>query len=102
MSRPFFRPTREVPPGAGRHDASAALAVGARRQVRVTAARWESRRTARDFLDRHQTGARFAALPAATRGDLLRRLSAWAVDRFGSLDAESVESYSFTLEFFTY
>ncbi len=88
--------------GAGLEEALEVLAAGAREQVRVTAARWESRRTPNDFLARHRTGARFAALPAAVREELLCRLAEWASTTFGSLETVSVEPYSFELMAFRF
>jgi SAM-dependent methyltransferase len=88
--------------GAGLDEVMAALAAGARGRVRVVAARWESRRTPSDFLARHRTGARFAALPAAVRQELLCRLAEWATATFGGLETTSVEPYSFELTAFRF
>jgi SAM-dependent methyltransferase len=88
--------------GAGLDEVIAALAAEARGRVQVVAARWESRRTPRDFLARHRTGARFAALPPAVRQELLGRLADWAAATFGSLETSSVETYSFELTAFRF
>jgi len=88
--------------GAGPDQALEALVTEARSQVQVVAARWESRRTPNEFLARHRTGARFAALPAAVREELLSRLAEWASATFGSLDTTSVEPYSFELAAFRF
>jgi hypothetical protein len=87
-------------PGTGRGQARIELAASAERQIDVVAARWETVRTPRDFLTRHQTGARFSSLPLATQNQLLLLVSNWAEETFGSLDAGSVEIHSFELEFF--
>jgi ubiquinone/menaquinone biosynthesis C-methylase UbiE len=81
--------------GAEPEEALAVLAADARSRVRVVAARWETRRSPGDFLARHRTGVRFAALPGAVREELLGRLAEWAIATFGSLEATSVEPYSF-------
>jgi SAM-dependent methyltransferase len=81
--------------GAGPEEVLAALAADARGRAHVVAARWESCRSPSDFLARHRTGARFAALPEAVREELLGRLAEWAVASFGTLEATSVEPYTF-------
>ena len=86
--------------GAGREESVAALASTFGNHSRVTAARWEARRSPREFLERHRTGARFATLPPATRDDLLIRLAAWAISEFGGLEFECVEPYRFELDVF--
>jgi SAM-dependent methyltransferase len=83
--------------GGGLDEVTALLASEARGHVQTVAALWESRRTPHDFLARHQTGARFAALPTAVRQELLGRLAEWATATFGSLEATSVEPYRFEL-----
>jgi ubiquinone/menaquinone biosynthesis C-methylase UbiE len=67
---------------------------------RVNAAAWNAERTPRGFLDRHRTGARFAALPASIKDESLRQLAAWATTTFGSLDAAFSEPNSFELRIF--
>jgi SAM-dependent methyltransferase len=84
-------------PGADWDEARRWLAAQARDTTELVAARWESRRGPRDFLARHATGARFAALPAAIRDEALRRLAEWAPLAFGSLDAVFLESHAFEL-----
>ena len=64
----------------------------------VVAARWESPRSPRDFLARHATGARFAALPQPIKDEALRRLADWAVVTFGALDATLIEPQAFLLD----
>jgi ubiquinone/menaquinone biosynthesis C-methylase UbiE len=67
---------------------------------RVNAAAWIAERTPRGFLDRHRTGARFAALPTSIKDESLRKLAAWATTTFGSLDASFSELHSFELRVF--
>jgi hypothetical protein len=69
---------------------------------RVSAAAWNAERTPRGFLQRHRTGAQFAALPAAIKEPALDRLAAWATTTFGSLDRISLEPYSFELRVFRF
>lgn len=68
----------------------------------LTAAQWQSSRTARGFLERHRGGVRFSTLPEPIRLEALRRLSDWAQETFGSLDADSTETFSFELQIFRY
>lgn len=56
----------------------------------------------REFLVRHRTGARFAALPEAVQDEALEQLSAWAEKTFGSFDSASREEHSFELEVFEF
>jgi ubiquinone/menaquinone biosynthesis C-methylase UbiE len=85
---------------AGRQRASARdwLASRVRRIHEVTPARWEVSRSPRDFLARHATGARFAALPEPIKDDALRRLGEWAITTFGTLDAGRTEQHAFLLD----
>jgi ubiquinone/menaquinone biosynthesis C-methylase UbiE len=66
----------------------------------VVAASWTVNRTPHEFMDRHRTGARFAALPTSMQEEGLRQLSVWAEATFGSLDATSLETYAFVLDMF--
>jgi hypothetical protein len=84
-----------------REDAQRALersALGAR----IEAATWTAVRTPRAFLERHRTGARFAALPARIKDEALSRLAAWATAAFGALDAASSERHAFELRVFRF
>jgi hypothetical protein len=63
----------------------------------VSAARWIAERRPAAFLDRHSAGARFSVLDAAVQQQALRELSAWATERFGSLDTVFAESFRFEL-----
>lgn len=69
---------------------------------RVSAAAWNAERTPRAFLERHRTGARFAALPATIKDAALGRLAAWATATFGSLDRAFLEPHSFELRIFKF
>ena len=70
------------------------------RNKQVTAASWKVKRTAREFLDRHSSGARFAALPLAVQTEALKRLGDWADKACGSLDEIFSETHSFELHVF--
>jgi SAM-dependent methyltransferase len=87
-------------PGARRDEARDWLAPGARRMTEVVAARWNATRSPRDFLIRHATGARFAALPQPVKDEALRKLGDWAIATFGSLDATLDEPHAFLLDVF--
>jgi SAM-dependent methyltransferase len=92
----------EAAPRGARHDeARDRLADGALQHRNACAARWVMPRSPRDFLTRHRTGARFAALPAAIQDEALGRLAEWARHAFGSLDRTSDEVHSFELDVFT-
>lgn len=66
----------------------------------VVAAHWTAERSTEQFIARHRTGARFAALPAQVQEEALRRLSAWAEARFGALNKRFEEDFSFVLDVF--
>jgi ubiquinone/menaquinone biosynthesis C-methylase UbiE len=83
-----------------REEAQQWLATQASRRTRVAAATWTAERTARAFVDRHRTGARFSALPAAIQDEALQRLADWAAATFGSLDAGAREQHEFELQIF--
>ena len=68
----------------------------------VQAAAWQADRTPRGFLERHRTGARFAALPAPIKDGALDRLAAWAMTAFGSLDRALREPHYFELRVFRF
>jgi ubiquinone/menaquinone biosynthesis C-methylase UbiE len=92
-----------IGPGHNFHDEiEQALNSAARSAESVLAASWQADRTAREFLERHRTGARFSALPEPVKGEALRRLTVWAVATFGSLDAVFSEQYAFTLQVFKF
>jgi ubiquinone/menaquinone biosynthesis C-methylase UbiE len=83
-----------------REEALASLAASAARSTHVVAASWIAERTPRGFLERHRTGARFAALPAALQDAALKELANWAETEFGSLDSGLNERYNFELDLF--
>ena len=87
-------------PRQSRQQSLAWLESASARRVHVIAASWNAEPTPRAFLDRHRTGARFSALPAAAQDIALQTLSAWAQDTFGSLDTATAEEYRFELDLF--
>ena len=66
------------------------------------AARWKVTTSAEEFLSRHRTGARFAALPLSIQEEALARLRAWAETNFGSVNAGFEEHHSFDLDIFEF
>jgi ubiquinone/menaquinone biosynthesis C-methylase UbiE len=76
------------------------LRTASRRQMQTTAASWTAKRSAREFLERHSSGARFSALPSAVQTKALQMLSAWAAGAFGSLDRIFSETHAFELHIF--
>jgi SAM-dependent methyltransferase len=88
--------------GNVRENVRRCLAARASSLERVVAAAWDAERTARGFLARHRTGARFVQLPEAIREEALGRLGDWAADTFGSLDAVHPERHEFELELFRF
>ena len=92
-----------VPPRRknARDDAQRWLASIADGGAPVVASAWDAERTPRGFVERHRRGARFSALPEPIKDEAMRRLSAWAVSEFGSLDAPSRERHTFELRTFT-
>jgi hypothetical protein len=80
-----------------RDEAERWLAAAAAESRRILAANWTAERTPRGFLERHRTGARFSKLPEPVKDDALRKLSAWAAEAFGSLDAAFAERHEFEL-----
>lgn len=87
-------------PKKSRGQGLAWLEAHASQYTRVTAAKWMAERTPRQFITRHRTGARFAALPTGVQEKALNELSTWAEKTFGALDKKSVEEHSFELEVF--
>jgi hypothetical protein len=67
-----------------------------------TAGTWTDQRTPAGFIERHGSGARFAALDASIRQAALQRLTAWARAAFGSLDTPFAETFTFELQFFRF
>jgi SAM-dependent methyltransferase len=89
-------------PQQARRQALAWLESSAGRRLHLCAASWTARTTPREFLARHRTGARFAALPASIQEDALQQLCAWAKTAFGSLDVAFPEERSFELDVFEF
>jgi ubiquinone/menaquinone biosynthesis C-methylase UbiE len=89
-------------PGAGREEARLWLSPSTNRTVEVVAGRWVEERTPRQFLIRHASGARFAALAASIREEALRQLTDWAVSTFGTLDSPFAEQHAFVLDVFVF
>jgi ubiquinone/menaquinone biosynthesis C-methylase UbiE len=89
-------------PQQARRQALAWLESSAGRRLHLCAASWTARTTPREFLSRHRTGARFAALPASIQEDALQQLCAWAKTAFGSLDVAYPEERSFELDVFEF
>jgi ubiquinone/menaquinone biosynthesis C-methylase UbiE len=87
---------------SARRQALAWLELSARRRLHLCAASWTASPTPQEFLSRHRTGARFAALPAPIQEEALRQLGAWAKTAFGSLDAAFHEERSFELDMFEF
>ncbi len=83
-----------------RENALSWLEARATRRRRMAAALWTAERTPREFLTRHRTGARFAALPVAVQEEALTKLTAWAEEKFGSLDKAFSEEHSFEVDVF--
>ena len=93
----------EIEPGRNFHDeVEQALHTAARSAETVVAASWSADRTAREFLERHRTGAGFSTLPELVKEEALRRLAVWAAATFGSLDAVFSEQYAFALRVFKF
>jgi ubiquinone/menaquinone biosynthesis C-methylase UbiE len=68
----------------------------------LTAASWIGKRTPRQFMERHRSGARFAKLPSPVRDIALQELGYWAAARFGSLDRVFSEPFSYQLNVFRF
>ncbi|HEY2392393.1 MAG TPA: class I SAM-dependent methyltransferase [Candidatus Angelobacter sp.] len=76
------------------------LKLFATRHVLTQAASWNHSETAQDFISRHRSGARFAALPHDVQEQALQKLGAWAKETFGSMDRKFDEQRSFELDIF--
>jgi ubiquinone/menaquinone biosynthesis C-methylase UbiE len=87
-------------PKKQRAAALAWLESTAQRTRKFTAGVWVSRRSARNFLVRHRTGGKFAALPATVQERALELVAQWAEAQFGSLDAEFEEHHQFETDLF--
>jgi ubiquinone/menaquinone biosynthesis C-methylase UbiE len=89
-------------PQKARRQSLAWLESSAARRSHVTAASWTAERAPQEFLVRHRTGARFAALPVAVQEEALQKLSVWAEAAFGALDTAYSEEHAFELEIFEF
>jgi len=89
-------------PKESRRQALAWLESSAKRHVRAQAASWNVIATPQEFLVRHPTGARFAALPVRVQEQALKQLAAWTETSFGSLDTPFQEKRSFELDIFEF
>jgi hypothetical protein len=78
------------------------LKVLATRHIHAQAASWTQSVTADEFISRHRSGARFAALPIAVQEQALKELSMWAIETFESLNKEFDEQRSFELDIFEF
>lgn len=78
------------------------LDAAAVHHVHVVVASWNAIATPEAFLERHPTGAKFAALPAPVQERALDKLRTWAKVRFGSLDTEFDETRSFEIDIYEY
>ena len=89
-------------PRESRGEALAWLDSQASQRVHSQAASWTTRTNAQQFLERHRTGARFAALPAPVQERAISKLTEWAVKTFGSLNITFEEQHSFELDVFEF
>jgi len=89
-------------PQESRRQALAWLESAAVRHIHLNAASWNVNTTAEEFLLRHRTGARFAALPVAAQEQALGKLRTWVEARFGSATAEFQEERCFELDIFEF
>lgn len=96
MQVPWYQPRES------RRQALAWLEAASVRHWYREAASWKVTTSAEEFLSRHRTGARFAALPLSVQEEALARLHAWAETDFGSVSARSEEQHSFELGIFEF
>jgi ubiquinone/menaquinone biosynthesis C-methylase UbiE len=89
-------------PEQSRRQALVWLESSSVRHVHSQAVSWYVNATPQEFLLRHSTGARFAALPAPVREQALQKLRAWAETEFGFTDAQFQEKRSFELDIFEF
>jgi ubiquinone/menaquinone biosynthesis C-methylase UbiE len=80
----------------------ASLEAMSKRHIHMSAISWNVTASAHGFLLRHQTGARFAALPTATQEHALEQLTTYAESTFGALDKNFEEHRSFELDIFEF
>jgi ubiquinone/menaquinone biosynthesis C-methylase UbiE len=89
-------------PRESRRQALAWLEAASVRHCYREATSWTVTTSAEEFLSRHRTGARFAALPPAVQEEALARLRAWAETNFGSVNASFEEQHSFEMGIFEF
>jgi ubiquinone/menaquinone biosynthesis C-methylase UbiE len=89
-------------PEQSRRQAVEWLDAGAVRHVHLDVASWNATTTPEAFLQRHPTGAKFAALPAHVQEQALDKLRTWAKVTFGSLDIEFSETRSFEIDIYEF
>ena len=78
------------------------LGAEALSSTKALVATWVAERSPSRFLSRQKTGARFSRLPPAVQATALDKLSKWAVDRFGALDAAFSEQHAFELHIYKF
>ncbi len=89
-------------PRESRRQALAWLESASVRHWYREAASWKVTTSAEEFLSRHRTGARFAALPLSVQQEALTRLRAWAKTTFDSVSTTFEEHHSFELGIFEF
>jgi ubiquinone/menaquinone biosynthesis C-methylase UbiE len=89
-------------PRESRRQALAWLEACTKHHTHSVAATWTVNTTAREFLERRRTGARFADLPSGIQKQALDKLYNWAESTFGSLDAAYPENRIFELNIFEF
>jgi ubiquinone/menaquinone biosynthesis C-methylase UbiE len=89
-------------PEQSRRQALELLDAGPVRHVHLVVASWNVTATPETFLQRHPTGARFAALPAHVQAQALEKLRIWAKFTFGSLEIEFSETRSFEIDIYEF
>jgi ubiquinone/menaquinone biosynthesis C-methylase UbiE len=89
-------------PGEARGEALAWLKSASETHTHRVAHSWQVTASAQEFLDRHRTGARFAALPCGVQRLVLERLRNWAETTFGSLDTPFPETRSYEVNVFQF
>lgn len=89
-------------PEKSRQDALDWLESSSERHIHSQAVWWNIETAPNDFLQRHRTGARFAALPADVQEKALSKLQTWAEGNFGSVDTVFQERRTFQLDIFQF
>jgi hypothetical protein len=89
-------------PRESRRQALAWLEAASVRHWYREAATWKVTTSAEEFLSRHRTGARFAALPLSIQEEALAMLRAWAETNLGSVNTSFEEHHSFELRIFEF